>query len=367
MGSAEKKKAAKRMSQREKDQRARTKKMLQEQGVLPPDKPRLNRQKFAKEVWAEYEAMDPFRREIFLLKAVGCMVGPDMLEVTPEEVGVLKILKLAVEMDKFSQRLKAEGRDTYTLGELAEEVIRKVKGGSEDGNEREGDHGAVSERCGPGEDDRRFGGAERSKPGADTEDPPKGMGGGKPGKGPGGPGETNAEIVPGGVDRRGDRAVCGVEPVQRTALAHGEPAAQKLRKKQDVRAWEGGEGMRQANAISLKRARELAQRELGTAAGLCRTPETLGGHFEMRLGRLRVRIRPDMSGDTGCVELTVSAGGARLTRLFDPETLMEDLAAEERLRSYLRQEELECWVEALGPEKCRTEIERIWRELREGS
>ncbi len=77
--------------------------------------------------------------------------------------------------------------------------------------------------------------------------------------------------------------------------------------------------MRQANAISLKRARELAQRELGTAAGLCRTPETLGGHFEMRLGRLRVRIRPDMSGDTGCVELTVSAGGARLTRLFDPE------------------------------------------------
>ena len=46
------------------------------------------------------------------------MVGPDMLEVSPEEVGVLKLLKLAVEMDRFSQRLKAEGRDNYTWGEL---------------------------------------------------------------------------------------------------------------------------------------------------------------------------------------------------------------------------------------------------------
>ena len=54
------------------------------------------------------------------------MVGPDMLEVTPEEVGVLKLLKLAVEMDKFSQRLKGEGRDDYTWGELIEEVIMPV-------------------------------------------------------------------------------------------------------------------------------------------------------------------------------------------------------------------------------------------------
>lgn len=70
--------------------------------------------------------MEPIRREVFLLKAIGCMVGPDMREVTPEEVGVLKLLKLAVEMDKFSQRLKAEGRDTYTLGELSDKVIMPV-------------------------------------------------------------------------------------------------------------------------------------------------------------------------------------------------------------------------------------------------
>ena len=116
----------KRMTRREKDMRAQAKKELQAEGVLPPDKPRLNRKKFAKEVWAEYEAMEPIRREFFLLKAIGCMVGPDMLEVSPEEVGVLKLLKLAVEMDRFSQRLKAEGRDTYTLGELSEKVIMPI-------------------------------------------------------------------------------------------------------------------------------------------------------------------------------------------------------------------------------------------------
>ena len=119
-------KKQKRMTQRQKDERAQVKKELQAKGVLPPDKPRLNRKKFAKEVWGEYEAMEPIRREVFLLKAIGCMVGPDMLEVSPEEVGVLKLLKLAGEMDRFSQRLKADGRDNYTWGELIEEVIMPV-------------------------------------------------------------------------------------------------------------------------------------------------------------------------------------------------------------------------------------------------
>ena len=78
-------KKQKRMTQRQKDERAQVKKELQAKGVIPPDKPRLNRKKFAKEVWAEYEAMEPIRREVFLLKAIGCMVGPDMREVTPED------------------------------------------------------------------------------------------------------------------------------------------------------------------------------------------------------------------------------------------------------------------------------------------
>ena len=42
----------KRLTQREKAERAAAKKRLQAQGVLPPDKPRLNRKKFARETWA---------------------------------------------------------------------------------------------------------------------------------------------------------------------------------------------------------------------------------------------------------------------------------------------------------------------------
>ena len=51
------------------------------------------------------------------------MVAPDMHEVTAEEVGVLKLLKLAVELNKFSTALEAEGRREYTIGELADKVV----------------------------------------------------------------------------------------------------------------------------------------------------------------------------------------------------------------------------------------------------
>ena len=39
----------KRLTQREKAERAAAKKWAQENGFLPPDKPRLNRKKFARE------------------------------------------------------------------------------------------------------------------------------------------------------------------------------------------------------------------------------------------------------------------------------------------------------------------------------
>ena len=45
----------KRLTQREKARRAEAKKRLQEEGLIPPDKPRLNRRKFARETWKEFE------------------------------------------------------------------------------------------------------------------------------------------------------------------------------------------------------------------------------------------------------------------------------------------------------------------------
>lgn len=116
----------KRLTQREKGERARIKKKLQEDGVLPPDKSRLNRKKFAREVLAEFGAMDAYSADLYLRQAIGCMVSPDMNRVTEEEVGVLKLLKIAVESERFSKALEAEGRSQYTIGEYAEKVILPI-------------------------------------------------------------------------------------------------------------------------------------------------------------------------------------------------------------------------------------------------
>lgn len=44
----------KRLTQRQKTENARLKKHLQAEGILPPDKPRLNRKKFAAEGRTQY-------------------------------------------------------------------------------------------------------------------------------------------------------------------------------------------------------------------------------------------------------------------------------------------------------------------------
>ncbi len=122
-------KKQKRLTQRERAERAAIKKQLQADGILPPDKPRLNRGKFARETWEAFEAFytsEPIRAELSLIKAIGFMVGPDMKKVTPEEVGVFKLLKLAVEYDAFLKKLETEGRTTYNYGELIDKVILPI-------------------------------------------------------------------------------------------------------------------------------------------------------------------------------------------------------------------------------------------------
>lgn len=122
-------KKQKRLTQRERAERAAIKKQLQADGILPPDKPRLNRGKFARETWEAFEAFytsEPIWAELSLIKAIGFMVGPDMKKVTPEEVGVFKLLKLAVEYDAFLKKLETEGRTTYNYGELIDKVILPI-------------------------------------------------------------------------------------------------------------------------------------------------------------------------------------------------------------------------------------------------
>ena len=119
-------KGKKRLTQREKAERAAIKKQLQADGVLPPDKPRLNRKKFAREVWEDFSEMDVYTADFYLRKAIMATVGPELHEVTSEQVGILKLMKLAVETDRFMQQLKTEGREQYSIGEYIEKVYNPV-------------------------------------------------------------------------------------------------------------------------------------------------------------------------------------------------------------------------------------------------
>lgn len=119
-------KGKKRLTQREKAERAAIKKQLQADGVLPPDKPRFNRKKFAREVWEEFSEMDVYTADFYLRKAIMATVGPELHEVTSEQVGILKLMKLAVETDRFMQQLKTEGREQYSIGEYVEKVYNPV-------------------------------------------------------------------------------------------------------------------------------------------------------------------------------------------------------------------------------------------------
>lgn len=54
------------------------------------------------------------------------MAGPEEPKITPEQIGVFKALKIAIELDKFFRRLEAEGRKQYTIREIADEVFLPV-------------------------------------------------------------------------------------------------------------------------------------------------------------------------------------------------------------------------------------------------
>ena len=113
------------MTQRERKARAAVKKELQEQGVLPPDKKRLNRKKFAQEVieaWNEEMQMFEVGDAFCLENAISCMVSSKMTKVTEEQVGVLKLLKIAMEIKKFRKKLKDENRESYKVKELYEVI-----------------------------------------------------------------------------------------------------------------------------------------------------------------------------------------------------------------------------------------------------
>lgn len=114
--------AKKRLTQREKKANAAFKRKMQEKGILPPDKPRLNREKYIKEAVEEWNgrSMDCRVWDIYLQQAAGWMTGHVErrgLRRSLEAVGAAKVLKVAIRLEKYSRELREKGQDKYTLDE----------------------------------------------------------------------------------------------------------------------------------------------------------------------------------------------------------------------------------------------------------
>lgn len=113
----------KKLTNAEKRERARFKKEMQQKGVIPPDKPRLNRKKFveeAKNEWNEREHC--YVWEIYLMDAISIMIShkDKKMRMSQEAVGAAKILKLAIRLKQFSDKLKSENRNIYKTKEQYE-------------------------------------------------------------------------------------------------------------------------------------------------------------------------------------------------------------------------------------------------------
>lgn len=120
--------AYKRLTAKEKKERAKTKKWLQEEGFIRPDKKPLNRKKFIEEtekVWDGREAA--YDWGLWVMRAAVYMMNHQERaapKASLEAVGAAKVLRLAVALRDFHGR-KWELGEKITLGEEYEEA-RKI-------------------------------------------------------------------------------------------------------------------------------------------------------------------------------------------------------------------------------------------------
>jgi hypothetical protein len=110
----------KKLTNREKKDRAEFKKQMQEKGILPPDKPKLNRKKFIEEAREEWNGRDSecYIWEEYLMVAMSYMLMQRegmSSRASLEAVGVAKVLKVAIRLREFSKMVREKGENEYKL------------------------------------------------------------------------------------------------------------------------------------------------------------------------------------------------------------------------------------------------------------
>lgn len=108
--------------QAEKEEMKQIRKELREKGVIPPVKKRLNRKDYIENTRNKWNEPEEGNSWIYLTRAVSWVMGrvDHKGNVHPEAIGAAKVLQVAMKMQEFTAKLKEEGRDRYTTGELYE-------------------------------------------------------------------------------------------------------------------------------------------------------------------------------------------------------------------------------------------------------
>jgi len=121
-------KKAKRLTNKEKQLNKQVREDLRERGILPPVKARLNRNKFSREVIKEFkESFGLYRDLQHLSSAILFMLPYDgEKNITSEQIGVVKLLKIALEIKKYIDDKIAQGENTYSPADMYEEVVRPI-------------------------------------------------------------------------------------------------------------------------------------------------------------------------------------------------------------------------------------------------
>ena len=117
------------MTGKEKQQRKKTRDDLRKQGVLPPRKQRLNRKEYARMILERYKKVEVPDPEFYiaLLDAIVYMVpeAAVLLSVSTEQIGVLKLLQVAMDVKEYKQQAEKTGRKPTHL-ELWEKVVKPI-------------------------------------------------------------------------------------------------------------------------------------------------------------------------------------------------------------------------------------------------
>ncbi len=112
------------MTEKEKKERAKIRKQLREDGLLPPKKKPMNRKKFIDEARSVYESMDILDNLPYLIWGITEMLAHTTdLKPDLQAVGVAKAILLAQRRREFEQAKRAQGESTWRAGELVDAVM----------------------------------------------------------------------------------------------------------------------------------------------------------------------------------------------------------------------------------------------------